>query len=232
MSAVPLVKLRDLIRSLAQQATVIISTHILQEVQAICDRVIILRNGRKALDATMAELRAGKRLLVAVDGGPERALDLFKAVDGIQSVEQLDGRGPGHRYALDLGGRDELADTAPEVASRAEAEGWKLYALQPGSRDLETIFGEISAQDEPGLEVKVARKDGAVLTYRSSKPEDASYYVLKRPDFDRYFKVAEFTVKPIKDTLREKLVQAKVEEAPSEAAGDDTHAEAETKATE
>ena len=139
--------MRELIRSLAKQATVIISTHILQEVHAICDRVIIIRNGHKAMDATMAELRASKRLLVVVDAGPERALDLFKDVDGVQSVQELAARGPGHRYALDLSGQDGLADTAPVVASRIATEGLKLYALQPETRDLETIFGEISAQE-------------------------------------------------------------------------------------
>ena len=137
--------MRDLIRALAKHATVILSTHILQEVQAVCDRVIIIRNGSKALDASMQELRAGKRLLVAVDAGPEQAMDLLKSVDGIQSVAPLSERGLGHRYALDLSGQDELAMTAPMVASRIATEGWRLYALQPESRDLETIFGEISA---------------------------------------------------------------------------------------
>ncbi|MDJ0806569.1 MAG: ATP-binding cassette domain-containing protein [Gammaproteobacteria bacterium] len=139
--------MRELIRSLAQQATVIISTHILQEVQAICDRVIIVRNGQKALDATMQELQAGKRLLVAVDAEPTRAVDLFKSVEGVQAVESLQDKGPGHRYALDLGSQDELSDAAPLVASRIATAGLKLYALQPESRDLETIFGEISAQE-------------------------------------------------------------------------------------
>ena len=138
--------MRELIRSLAAQATVIISTHILQEVQVICDRVIIIRNGQKALDATMDELRAGKRLLVAVDAPPERALGLFKGVDGVRSVEPIGDQGAGHRYALDLIGDNALTETAPQVASRVAAAGLKLYALQPESRDLETIFGEISAQ--------------------------------------------------------------------------------------
>ena len=138
--------MRELIRSLAAHATVIISTHILQEVQVICDRVIIIRNGQKALDATMDELRAGKRLLVAVDAPPERALGLFKGVDGVRSVEPISGEGAGHRYALDLIGDNALTETAPQVASRVAAAGLKLYALQPESRDLETIFGEISAQ--------------------------------------------------------------------------------------
>ena len=139
--------MRELIRELAQQATVIISTHVLQEVQAICDRVIIIRNGRKALDAGMDELQAGKRLLVAMDAAPEQALDLLKSLEGVKSVETMQVQGVGHRYALDLSGAQELSDTAPLVADRVATKGWKLYALQPERRDLETIFGEISARE-------------------------------------------------------------------------------------
>ena len=138
--------MRDLIRFLAEQATVILSTHILQEVQAICSRVIIVHNGRKVLDSTMDELLAGKRLLVAVDAGPERALELLNSVGGIVSVEPMARQGPGHRYVLDLGEEDDPAEAAHIVASRIATEGWKLYALQPERRDLEQIFSEISAQ--------------------------------------------------------------------------------------
>ncbi|MGD8590153.1 MAG: ATP-binding cassette domain-containing protein [Chromatiales bacterium] len=139
--------MRELIRDLAQQATVIISTHVLQEVQAICDRVIIIRNGCKALDASMVELQAGKRLLVAVDAGPDQALELFRSVDGVKAVEAMGAQGAGHGYSLELAGQQELSDTAPQVASRIATQGWKLYALQPESRDLETIFGEISTRE-------------------------------------------------------------------------------------
>jgi len=138
--------MRDLIRSLAEEATVILSTHILQEVQAICNRVIIIRSGRKALDATMEELRAGKRLLVAVDAPPERAIAPLNGVDGVKTVAAMAPSGPGHRYALDLEGVDDPAEAAPMVAERVAAEGWKLYTLQPERRNLEEIFGEISAQ--------------------------------------------------------------------------------------
>jgi ABC-2 type transport system ATP-binding protein len=140
-------QMRELIRTLAQSATVIISTHILQEVQAICDRVIIIRNGRKALDATMDELRAGRRLLVSVDAPPAQALGLFKSLAGVKSVETLSTEGAEHRYALDLERQDALQETAPELASRVTSEGMKLYTLQPEGRNLETIFGEISAQE-------------------------------------------------------------------------------------
>jgi ABC-2 type transport system ATP-binding protein len=140
-------QMRELIRDLARQATVIISTHVLQEVQAICDRVIIIRSGRKALDAGMAELQAGKRLLVSLDAAPELALDLLGSLDGVKGVETVLEPGVGHRYTLDLHGTQALSDTAPLVADRVTSRGWKLFALQPERRDLETIFGEISARE-------------------------------------------------------------------------------------
>ena len=137
--------MRDLIRSMAEHATVILSTHILQEVQAICSRVIIMHDGHKVLDSTMDELLVGKRLQVAVDAAPESALELLGAVDGIVSVEPMQHRGSGYRYVLELGKEGDPAEAAHIVASRIASEGWKLYALQPESRNLEQIFSEISA---------------------------------------------------------------------------------------
>jgi len=139
-------QMRKLIRSLAQEATVILSTHILQEVQAICDRVIIVRNGQKALDARMHELRAGKRLLVALDAAPECARPLLGSVAGVASVEPLDGRSPGYHYALDLTSPEQAHDAAPQVADKVTSEGIKLYALQLETHDLEHVFGEISSR--------------------------------------------------------------------------------------
>ena len=137
--------MRALIRSMAEHATVILSTHILQEVQAICSRVIIIQDGRKVLDSTMDELLTGKRLQVAVDAEPERAIKMLSSVNGVVSVESVSQRGPGNRYVLDLGNDVDPAEAAHIVASRIATEGWKLYALQPERRDLEQIFSEISA---------------------------------------------------------------------------------------
>ena len=71
-------------------------------------------------------------------------------------------------------------------------------------------------QDEPALEVRMTREGGEVLGYRFSKPQDASYYVLKRSDLDHYFKVAEYTANPGKETTRENRVQPRTDEASSE----------------
>ena len=79
-------------------------------------------------------------------------------------------------------------------------------------------------QDQDVLEIKVLPEEKDVLSYRFSKPKEASYYILKRSDLDHYFKIAEFKVKPILDKTREKFVRLK--ETPTEIADGEKQAEA------
>jgi len=138
-------QMRALIRELATTATVILSTHILHEVQAVCDRVIIVRNGRVALDARMDELRAGRRLLVTVAAAPPQAVALFGAIPGVNTVESLGAPGTGHRYALTPDSPAAVDELAARVAATVAAAQVPLYALQAESRDLETVFSDLSA---------------------------------------------------------------------------------------
>jgi ABC-2 type transport system ATP-binding protein len=94
----------------------------------------------------MDELLTGKRLQVVVDAGPEQAIALLAAIQGVVSVAQMTQNGPGCRYVLDLRDDEDPAEAAHVAASRIAAEGWKLFVLQPERRDLEQVFGEISAQ--------------------------------------------------------------------------------------
>jgi gliding motility-associated transport system ATP-binding protein len=129
--------MRELIRELAQEATVIVSTHILQEVQAICERVLILRAGKLVLDSRLDALQSGRRLLVSVDGEASAAL---AGVDGVKAVEER-ARVNG-RFTYALAANDEAA---PAVAAALQAAGRKLYVLQPELHDLETVFAEVNA---------------------------------------------------------------------------------------
>jgi ABC-2 type transport system ATP-binding protein len=133
--------MRDLIRDLAQTATLIISTHILQEVEAVCDRVLILRGGRLALDAHLAGLRAGNRLLVTLNRGPAEVGPLLASLTGVASWAPLDAQGGHRRYALET----QDADAAAPALARAVADaGWPLYALHREGRDLEALFREVN----------------------------------------------------------------------------------------
>jgi ABC-2 type transport system ATP-binding protein len=78
--------MRDLIRRLSAQATIILSTHIMQEVSAVCDRAMILRNGRLVLDESLAALRRSERLLVGTDAEPEKVGAALRGIDGVGSA--------------------------------------------------------------------------------------------------------------------------------------------------
>jgi ABC-2 type transport system ATP-binding protein len=133
--------MRGLIRELAEQATVIISTHILQEVEAVCERVLIMRSGRLALDSRLHEIGVSPRLLLTLDRGPEDAQAFLRGLDGVTGVDQLDDDGPHSRYALHA--VDPVA-VAPGVARSIAERGWALYSLEQERRDLEALFAAVS----------------------------------------------------------------------------------------
>lgn len=136
--------MRDLIRELATSATVIISTHILQEVQAVCERVVVLRAGRKVMDARLDELQRGARLLVTLDQGEAVARPVLEGIEGVATVS-LERAIDGHYcYALQAA---EAA--APKVGAAVQEAGLSLYGLCPERRDLETVYAEVSEVDRP-----------------------------------------------------------------------------------
>lgn len=127
--------MRDLIRRLAERATVILSTHIMQEVDAVCDRVMILRAGRLALDERLDALKQSARVVLATDA--PRA-EVQRAIGDLATVE-----GNGDGYALAMSGDADAAGRA-ELARRLVAEGVAIHSLATEKRDLETVFREVS----------------------------------------------------------------------------------------
>jgi ABC-2 type transport system ATP-binding protein len=138
--------MRALITDLAQQATVIISTHIMQEVNAVCDRVIIIREGNKVLDAQLKALTSTHRLITVIDQPPEPAQPWLAAVDGVSGVEVMSSDAGRYRYALALD-RDSV-EAAPAVAASVLQRGARLFAMYPEQRDLESLFNKINQGEE------------------------------------------------------------------------------------
>jgi len=136
-------EMRSLIRSLAEGAAVLVSTHILQEVQAVCDRVLIIREGRLALDAGLDELGGARRLLVTVDAEASAVEKQLANVSGVSRVESLGESAGRHRYAVLAD--DDAAALAPSIARRIHEAGWSLYKLEPETRDLEAVYAEVNA---------------------------------------------------------------------------------------
>ncbi|MCX2794199.1 ABC transporter ATP-binding protein [Microbulbifer thermotolerans] len=146
-------QMRAVIREIAREATVILSTHILQEVDALCDRVLIIHGGRLAVDEKLSQLRAGNALWLETSSSASG--DKLRSVDEVASVEQLQEEG-GYRLAL-AEGADPRAVSAALAKVVVEA-GEQLYRLQPEQRDLESLFRQVS---ETGAMAKEELKDAA-----------------------------------------------------------------------
>jgi ABC-2 type transport system ATP-binding protein len=135
--------MRSLVRDLSKGATLIISTHVLQEVEAVCSRVLIMRGGRLALDSALDTIGRPKRLIVTLDGSPDEIRPVLAAIEGVTDVEAWDGDGGLHCFAL---GADDPHALAPRVAKALGEQPWNLFGLAPERRDLEDLFGAVTLE--------------------------------------------------------------------------------------
>jgi ABC-2 type transport system ATP-binding protein len=132
--------IRRLIRSLGKDRSILISSHILPEVQSVCDRVQIIHQGRLALSAGIEELQHRLRaqsLLFHVRLEPDP--ELISRTPGVTRIETLGAR----LYRIHFGEQNP----AEKLAQLAVERAWGLLQLQPEQRSLEEIFLEITGKD-------------------------------------------------------------------------------------
>jgi ABC-2 type transport system ATP-binding protein len=143
-------EMRSLVTNLAKSATVILSTHILQEVQAICSRVLIMSHGKLAKDSRLQDLQESNRVILSVAGAESDIKSALNNLSEITGMEFIGNGGPAKRFAIQLGNNSE--EQLPIIAEKVIKSGLKLYGLEPEARNLETVFREISSQG--GRDVK------------------------------------------------------------------------------
>ena len=137
--------MRGLLKTLGETSTLLISTHILQEVEAICDRVLILRRGQLALNARLADLR-GHGLTLCCDAAPQKLIAQLQQLPGLALIalqSEKDGR-----FVYRLEPRQDQSALAPLIAAEVVRAGWRLFGLQPEERSLEKLFHQITAGEE------------------------------------------------------------------------------------
>jgi ABC-2 type transport system ATP-binding protein len=135
-----IVEVRRLIRRLAQHSTVLLSTHILSEVEAICDGVIILLNGEIKADARLTDLAAtADAVLVLGEDVPNVYRDL-RALPGVRSVE-ASHTADGHEFRIR--GADGT-DLRPAIYQLARDKNWPLRELRRDVKTLEAVFNELA----------------------------------------------------------------------------------------
>jgi ABC-2 type transport system ATP-binding protein len=144
------VDIRNLIKKLGREKTVILSTHILSEVQATCDRAVIIHRGKIVADNSLAELQRdleGKPIIhleiVGDLNGTEEKLKQVKGVEEVREVFDESKKGRNFRVVATPG-----VDPREEIFRRAVAEGWIIIGVSREIRSLEDVFHKLTTVDE------------------------------------------------------------------------------------
>lgn len=137
--------MRQLIRQLARRTTVILSTHILQEVDAICDRVLMLRNGRLALDESLTALHRSTTLLLRTSSAAQPLHALLERLPQVRSLQHTASADGLLQFDIRLHPNSDMDTAANTIARCVIDAGAQLYRLQVATRDLDSVFREAYA---------------------------------------------------------------------------------------
>ncbi len=138
------VEVRNLIRDIGKQRTVLLSTHILSEAQQICDRVLIINKGKIVAEDTPENLQArlvgSERVALRVRGEADELPKILRKVKGVQSIEHKPDGSVEFQFAPGQ-------DVRPEVAKAVIHAGFDLLEMRPVGMSLEEIFLELTRDD-------------------------------------------------------------------------------------
>lgn len=141
-------EIRELIRELRGDHTIILSTHILPEVQATCEKAIIINKGRIVAEDTIANLstleQGQSRLFIRVRKGVGDFAQLISDIQGVTKVEAgLNDR----EWKVNVRGNDDIVDA---ISSRIVSKGLGLLELSPTKLDLEDVFLKLTYGNSQG----------------------------------------------------------------------------------
>ncbi|MBQ3095365.1 MAG: ATP-binding cassette domain-containing protein [Clostridia bacterium] len=166
LDPIQIIEIRNVIKNLGRERTVILSTHILPEVQAICERVLVINNGIIVADGRAAELGARvdgvRRLNVRITGDVKSIAPVLRAIDGMKSVDILGEK--------ESGSCDYQLTSAPGIDIRQplfhalEKAGAAILEMRDAGASLEDIFVKLTAEAE------TAKSKGGRM--RSKKKEE------------------------------------------------------------
>ncbi len=139
LDPIQIIEIRKLIAELGEDHSVILSTHILPEVQSSCDRVLIINQGKLVLDAGVGELAGeeGSSVISVALRRPPLPEEL-SMLGGVEQVEVLDGQ----RFRLSASNGDEVSEALVKLSVEND---WGLYELVPESGTLEQTFLKLTS---------------------------------------------------------------------------------------
>ncbi len=139
-----LIEIRSLIKNAGKEKTVLLSSHIMQEVEAICDRVIIINKGEIVLDKKLEDLQNNKKQIIEVEFDYRVEEVALQQLPKIEKVENIIG----FVYQLHF---TTNQDMRAKVFDFAHDNGLKILQLHNKNTTLEKLFGELTSPDPTGL---------------------------------------------------------------------------------
>jgi len=148
--------IRNLIKRLGKKHTVILSSHILSEIQAVCDRIVIINKGSIVADDTTENLTktvsGDLRYTARIDGPREEVIKLISGIKGVKDVTAEMEREPGiYDYEIEV---DENSDIRRDLFKRLAERSWYMLGLKSNEMTLEDIFLKITM----GSDIRIGSK--------------------------------------------------------------------------
>ncbi len=139
---------RDLIRSLGGDHTIVLSTHILQEVKAMCESLVIINKGKIATSGTLEELTRSNGAVLEVSA-PQGATaeEISAAIAEVSGVNKVSAVDDGGLWRIDIE-TAPAADIRPLLAQTVLGKGWNLYRLDSASVSLDDMFLRLTSAAE------------------------------------------------------------------------------------
>jgi len=147
--------MRELILSLKDEATVILSTHIMQEVKAMCDRVVVLGQGALALDAPLNELMDSHKLQLRTDASSAETLPLLKQISSVKSAKFVKETANQFHYLVEVKhvGAESVDRCTAELIKELSRRGFKIFGIEALQFDLERVLEEIKSNYGKSLKI-------------------------------------------------------------------------------
>ena len=134
-----IVEVRALIKQLAQESTVLFSSHILSEVEAICDRVVIIINGEVKADQSLRDLRMSNDATLVLQSDAEGIDATLTKIEGVNQVQRTRSVDDYPAYLI-----SSSNDISPEIYNIARSHDWPVREIRRDNVTLESFFNQLA----------------------------------------------------------------------------------------
>ena len=141
------ISMRDLVKSLGVERTVLVTTHVMQEVETTCERVLVINRGRLIADSPVEDILkltpSLRRVYIEVQGNEVK--NHLLQLESVESVDQMSSDHGIEKYGINLSGSE---DARPHIYKLATKNNWVLWELHEEQMKLEDVFQTLTVADE------------------------------------------------------------------------------------